>query len=67
MRETLSDVYDFVLRFSQVANTELTPEEKAKIEKFRQLLQVEREKEDVLNPGTKVKVVEESPLVKAYR
>lgn len=63
---TLSDVYDFVLRFSQVANTELSAEEKEKIEKWRQLLQVEREKEDILNPGTKIKVMEESPLVKAY-
>ena len=62
---TLSDVYDFVLRFSQVANTELTPEEKAKIEKYRQLLQVEREKEDLVT-GEKVKVLEPSPLVKAY-
>ncbi|SEI37742.1 hypothetical protein SAMN04487995_0175 [Dyadobacter koreensis] len=62
---TLSDIYEFVLRFSQVANTELTPDEKAKIEKYRQLLQVEREKEDILT-GEKIKVMEESPLVKAY-
>ena len=62
---TLSDVYEEVLRFSQVANTELTADEKAKIEKFRQLLQVEREKEDLIT-GEKTKVVEPSPLVKAY-
>lgn len=62
---TLSDVYDFVLRFSQVANTELSAEDKAKIEKYRQLLQVEREKEDLVT-GEKTRVVEESPLVKAY-
>ncbi|WP_159476870.1 hypothetical protein [Dyadobacter sp. 3J3] len=62
---TLSDVYDFVLRFSQVANTELSADDKAKIEKYRQLLQVEREKEDLIT-GEKIKVMEESPLVKLY-
>jgi hypothetical protein len=62
---TLSDVYEETLRFSQVANTELTAAEKAKIEKFRQLLQVEREKEDLIT-GEMVKVLEPSPLVKAY-
>jgi len=63
---TLSDVYDFVLRFSQVANTELTEQEKETIEKYRQTLQKEVEKDDVVNPGLKVKVIEDSPLVKAY-
>lgn len=62
---TLSDVYDFVLRFSQVADTELTDDEKAKLEKYRELLQVEREKEDLVT-GEKVKVLEPSPLVKVY-
>ncbi|NJM80301.1 MAG: hypothetical protein HC854_13075 [Flavobacterium sp.] len=62
---TLSDVYEETLRFSQVANTELTAAEKAKIERFRQLLQVEREKEDLIT-GEMVKVLEPSPLVKAY-
>lgn len=62
---TLSDVYEEVLRFSQVANTELTAEEKSKIERFRQLLQVERNKEDLVT-GEISKVLEPSPLVKAY-
>lgn len=62
---TLSDVYEEVLRFSQVANTELTAAQKAKIEKYRQLLQVEREKEDLIT-GEMTKVMEDSPLVKAY-
>lgn len=62
---TLSDVYEETLRFSQVANTELSAADKAKIEKFRQLLQVEREKEDLIT-GEMVKVIEPSPLVKAY-
>lgn len=62
---SLSDVYEEVLRFSQVANTELTPDEKAKIEKYRQLLQVEREKENLVT-GEKEKVLQPSPLVNAY-
>ncbi len=62
---TLSDVYEEVLRFSQVASTELAAADKARIEKFRQLLQVEREKEDLIS-GEMVKVIEPSPLVKAY-
>ncbi len=62
---TLSDVYEEVLRFSQVANTELSAADKAKIERFRQLLQVEREKEDLIT-GDMVKVMEPSPLVQAY-
>lgn len=62
---TLSGVYEEVLRFSQVANNELTADEKAKIEKYRQLLQVEREKEDLVT-GEITKVLDASPLVKAY-
>lgn len=62
---TLSDVYEEVLRFSQVANTELSAADQAKIEKYRQLLQVERQKEDLVT-GEMVKVIEPSPLVKAY-
>lgn len=62
---TLSDVYEEVLRFSQVAKTELSDADKSKIERFRQLLQVERDKEDILT-GEIVKVLEPSPLVKAY-
>src|SRR5207249_6682125 len=61
----LSDVYEEVLLFSQVANTELSAADKAKIEKFRQLMQVEREKEDLIT-GEMIKVIEPSPLVKAY-
>lgn len=61
----LSDVYEEVLRFSQVANSELSAADKAKIVKYRQLLQVEREKEDLVT-GEMIKVMESSPLVKAY-
>lgn len=62
---TLSDVYEEVLVFSQVANTELTTDEKAKLEKYQQLLQVEREEENLIT-GVKEKLLVDSPLVKAY-
>lgn len=62
---TLSEVYDFVLRFSQVAEIELPPDVIKKIAKFRKLLQVEKEKEDLIT-GEKTKVLEPSPLVIAY-
>lgn len=62
---TLSDVYEEVLRFSQVADTQLSAADKAKINKYRNLLQVEREKEDLVT-GEITKVLVDSPLVKAY-
>ncbi len=61
----LSDVYDETLRFSQVASTELSKEDKARLEKFRNLLQVERDKVDIITDEV-TKVLEPSPLVKAY-
>jgi hypothetical protein len=62
---TLSDVYKYALQFSQVANTELTAEEKAKIEKFKQLLQVKRIKKDLIT-DEETEVLEPSPLVVLY-
>ncbi|WP_291941460.1 hypothetical protein [Chitinophaga sp.] len=62
---TLSDVYRYALQFSQVANTELTADEKAKIEKFKQLLQVKRKKKDLIT-DEETEVLEPSPLVVLY-
>lgn len=62
---TLSDVYEETLQFSQVANTELSAADKKKIEKYRELLQVERERENLVT-GEMEKVLEDTPLVKAY-
>lgn len=62
---TLSDVYKYALQFSQVANTELAEEEKAKIAKFRELLQVKRKKKDLITDEEK-EVIEPSPLVTLY-
>ncbi|MBY0574627.1 MAG: hypothetical protein K2P84_13180, partial [Undibacterium sp.] len=62
---TLSDVYGETLAFSQVADTPLSDDEVAKITKFRELLQVKREKVDLLTDD-KTWVTEASPLVNAY-
>jgi hypothetical protein len=62
---TLSDVYSYALKFSQVANTELTEEEKKKVEKFKQLLQVKRMKKDLIT-DEETEVLEPSPMVVLY-
>jgi hypothetical protein len=61
----LSDVYGETLVFSQVADTPLTADEVAKIAKFRELLQVKREKVDKVT-DEKTWVTEASPLVNTY-
>lgn len=62
---TLSDVYKYALNFSQVANTELTQEEKKKVEKFKELLQVKRKKKDLIT-DEETEVLEPSPMVVLY-
>lgn len=62
---TLSDVYDFTLRMSQVMSSELPDDLKAKIAKMRGLLQVVTKKKNLLD-DEEVDVSEPSPLQKAY-
>jgi hypothetical protein len=62
---TLSDVYDFTLRMSQVMSGELPAELKAKIEKMRGLLQVVTKKKDLIT-DEETEVSQASPLQKAY-
>ncbi|MBN3815414.1 hypothetical protein G3N57_01790 [Paraburkholderia sp. Se-20369] len=62
---TLSDVYDFTLRMSQVMSAELPDDLKAKIEKMRGLLQVVTKKKDLIT-DEETEVSEASPLQKAY-
>lgn len=45
---TLSDVYDYILRMSQVMKTELPPETVAQIERLNGLLQVRPKKKDII-------------------
>lgn len=62
---TLSDVYEYALRFSQVANSELTEKEKEDLKRYRGLLETKSIKEDLIT-GEEKEVVEPSPLVKVY-
>lgn len=62
---TLSDIYDFTLRMSQVMAADLPDDLKQKIAKMRSLLQTEVEKKDLITDEV-TKVTEPSPLQKAY-
>ncbi len=62
---TLSDRYEYILRMSQVIQTELPEETKKKIEKFRNLLQVTKTKKNLID-DSEVQVSEPSPLLIAY-
>jgi len=62
---SLSDVYKYILTMSQVMESELDEKTKAKIEKFRGLLETEKEKIDIIT-DEKTMVKEPSPLVNAY-
>ena len=61
----MSSMYGEILRFSKVVHTPLTKKEKAKLERYRQLLQVMVKKRDLIT-GKKKLVPEDGPIVKAY-
>jgi len=62
---TLSEIYERVLKFSQVMETQLPDDVKQKIARFRSLLVATTEKTDLIT-GDKVPVTGPSPLVQAY-
>jgi hypothetical protein len=62
---TLSDVYDFTLRMSQVMQSDLPDDVKQKIAKFRSLLTTTVTKTDLIT-GEKTDVQQPSPLVQLY-
>lgn len=62
---SLSERYEYVLRMSQVMETVLPDDVKAKIEKFRGLLSVTKTKKNLITDAEE-KVVEPSPMVVAY-
>ncbi len=62
---SLSDIYRYILRMSQVMESELPAETKAKIEKFRGLLSVTTKKKNLVD-DTETEVSEPSPMAKAY-
>jgi hypothetical protein len=61
----LSEVYETVLNHSQVAHTDLSDDEKKKLEHLRSLLTATTEKTDLIT-GEKTQVTGPSPLVQAY-
>lgn len=61
----LSDRYEYILRMSQVMQSELPPETVKKIEKFRSLLSVKTKKKNLVD-DTETEVEEPSPLVQKY-
>lgn len=62
---SLSDIYRYILRMSQVMQSELPEEVKKKIEKFRQLLSVTKTKKNLLD-DSETQVTEPSPLTQIY-
>jgi len=61
----LSEVYETVVTHSQVAHTELTDDEKKKLDHLHSLLTTTTEKTDIIT-GDTTKVTGPSPLVQAY-
>lgn len=59
------DVYKNVLDFSEVASSELTDKQKAKIKKFRDLFVVTKTVTDIVTDEEKT-VTEDGPILKAY-
>ncbi|PKH52590.1 hypothetical protein CXF68_18625 [Tenacibaculum sp. Bg11-29] len=63
--ESINDIYDIFLRFSEVAHEELTEDQQNKINRFRKLLSETVEYEDIITGEKKTKVVD-GKLKKAY-
>jgi hypothetical protein len=64
-QDTISSVYRDVLKHSKVVNLELTSKEKEKLKKFRDLMTVTKEVEDLFS-GEKKTVIEPGPITIAY-
>ena len=62
---SLSDIYKYILRMSQVMQTELPEETKKKVAEFRALLNVTKTRKSLID-GSETQVVEPSPLTQAY-
>lgn len=61
----LSHLYGEILRFSKVVASDLTPEQKAKIEKFRNLLRTTKKVKDIITEEEK-EVTVDGPVLQAY-
>ncbi len=62
---SLSDRYEYILRMSQVMQSQLSDDIKAKIERFRGLLTVSGTRTDLL--GREEQYTEDGPIVKLYQ
>jgi hypothetical protein len=61
----MSHMYGEILKFSKVVNYPLTPDQQAKLTKFRNLLRVTKTVTDIVTDEKK-QVTEDSPMLKAY-
>lgn len=61
----MSHIYGEILKFSKVVNYPLTPDQEAKLKKFRALLTTTRTVTDIVT-GDEKQVTEDSPMIKAY-
>lgn len=61
----LSHLYGEILKFSKVVHAELTDNQKAKLEKFRQLLRTTKTVKDIVTDEEKTVVVD-GPMLQAY-
>lgn len=64
-QDSISSIYRDVLKYSKVLNNELSDKEKEKLQKFRNLLTVTKEQEDLIT-GEKKQISEPGPLTLAY-
>jgi hypothetical protein len=63
--ERMSHIYGEILRLSKVVASDMTDEEKANLEKFRNLLRVKKESKDLIT-GEVTEVTQDSPALQAY-
>lgn len=64
-QDTISSVYRDILKYSKVVNLELSDKEKKKLQKFRDLLTVTKEIEDIITEEKRT-ITEDGPLKLAY-
>ena len=64
-QDTISSVYHDILKYSQVVDVEIDPKQKEKIQKFRDLMTVTKEVEDIIT-GDMKQVTQPGPITIAY-